>query len=127
MKRTLGILMLSLLFSACNKLTDDDRVQLDLGACKSGRVGTKEVKICFDTVLEDTRCPYNAFCIWQGSAKVRLKFSAASEHVLELSTADLGSGYRKDTVVEGYHIALLSLDPHPGASGDTVAVVSVTR
>jgi hypothetical protein len=47
-----------------------DRIALRLG--EAVRVDGGDFTIAFDTVLEDSRCPLEVLCFWEGNAAVRL-------------------------------------------------------
>lgn len=73
------------------------------------------IAIRFDGVAEDSRCPVDAVCVWQGNA--RLVMTAAVDgapHDLVLNTAG-GPEWPREAWVGGYAIELLKLDPEPRA------------
>jgi hypothetical protein len=65
----------------------------------------------FVSVIEDSRCPEDANCVWAGNAKVRIKIGKANGAV---KTFELSSNLEPKTVAfEGYEIKLTNLDPKP--------------
>jgi hypothetical protein len=72
------------------------------------------ISIEFAKVVEDSRCPKNVTCVWQGAATVALTVLVTTDpRELTLSTTP-------DTAasadVEGYHIELLEVAPYPDAT-----------
>jgi hypothetical protein len=70
------------------------------------------VEITFVSVLEDSRCPQGAMCIWEGEARVALdvkKTGQPSPVRVELSTLPDKSSAN----VDGYRIELQRVDPYP--------------
>ncbi len=73
----------------------------------------------FDAVLEDSRCPANANCVWAGEVKVQVSVDGqlltltlgASTDTGE-NTADLGNGYL---------LTLLDVQPYPSLEADSGA------
>ena len=65
----------------------------------------------FTDVPEDSRCPANAYCVWQGNAEVTLSasFGRCVAVVFTLNTDLLP----RDTVFAPYRIELVGLDPYP--------------
>lgn len=67
--------------------------------------------LCFDSVLNDSRCPDGAVCVWEGNAEIRLKLSITGigYQFVELNTNVLPI----DTTINHLNIALISLSPYP--------------
>lgn len=77
------------------------------------------VRIRFDVVESDSRCPMDVVCVWQGDAVARfaVEQSGSSSTFLQLHTSlqpKSGSAY-------GFRIELLTLQPYPRASAPTKA------
>jgi hypothetical protein len=88
----------------------------------------KQAIIEFSKVIEDSRCPMNARCIWEGNAKIALEikeFSAADGKgkVLEVlgSTIELNTSSRFPTrqKVSDFTLELIRLEPTPMAGAQT--------
>jgi hypothetical protein len=47
--------------------------EFTLAVGDSARIGDSELVLMFDGVSEDSRCPRNVTCVWEGNARVRLK------------------------------------------------------
>ncbi len=92
-----------------------------------------QLKICFDSLLQDSRCPIGALCIWQGTAVVKFSFAInSSQHDLTLSPKNSPLLYPSDTSLMGYKIEFLSLQPYPQTGKEFVlsdykAEVMVTK
>jgi hypothetical protein len=67
---------------------------------------------CFDSVINDSRCPTGAYCFWEGNVTVRFSFKKFDSRpvVFDLNTH---KGFTNDTIVSGYKISLLNLNPYP--------------
>lgn len=65
-----------------------------------------------DTVLNDSRCPKNAVCVWEGDAGVLfdLVFSDSRHYKFSLHT---NTTFKTDTTVENIKFTLLELQPYP--------------
>ena len=100
--------------------------------CRSFSIGGKTLTLCLDSVIQDSRCPRNALCIWQGLAAGRFSASVEGENqVVTLATVKL-TGYNNEAVVEGFKIEFIDLTPHaelnnPFSYNDYVAEVKVTK
>jgi hypothetical protein len=118
MKRVpLIILAASIIFfGACIKPVDPVTTsrEIKLHDCISNIFSGDDIRLCFESVVSDSRCPANATCIWSGVAEVKFTFSKHSAtHTFNLATLSSGT-YRKDTTLMGYKIELLDLTPYPG-------------
>jgi hypothetical protein len=73
------------------------------------------IHISLDSVLNDSRCPKGVICIWEGNARVRFIYSKNVQDTrFELNTHGSLS-FPSDTVIDGYRIELIDLNPYPEA------------
>lgn len=100
-------------FISCKKInpqTSNNAVTLYTCATK-----TIEPYICFDSLIQDSRCPIGAECIWQGTVQIKITFH--EENQTYPIKMELGKfpfpGYTNDTTINGYRIIFLDLKPHP--------------
>jgi len=87
-------------------------------------------RVTFLAVANDSRCPIDAMCVWQGNAAVeigvRLGMGPTIPDTLHTAATP------KDAIWWGYRITLVALDPVPRAAtpvppGDYRATVKVGR
>ena len=126
MKLFLAILSLTLMAftNSCSKSGNKFRegtVELKISGCESGTISGDNLKLCFNAVVSESRCPANAMCIWQGTAVGRFSFTKNKETAtFDLSTLDMPPTYNKDTVLMGYKIEFVNLLPYPGTVPDPI-------
>ena len=78
-------------------------------------------RLRFDAVVEDSRCPTNVTCVWEGKAVVSLTFTgeqSIGEIRLEIpgfTNAESEPQESQMAVHQGYAFTLLALDPYPGS------------
>lgn len=106
-----------ILLTACSaaRTFADGQYVLKVGESISNAAGS--VKIRFVEVLEDSRCPADATCIWAGQAKVLVEVkngTVAQQYTLTLDT--LLEGDVNSIDIESYTITLVQVDPYPLAS-----------
>lgn len=98
---------------------DPGEGQLVLAVGEGAVVPGTEVRVTFEGVLGDSRCPIDAICVWAGDAEVALTLALGADspdlHVLHWNTAQ-GPGA---VMVGPYRVSLVALDPLPRA-GETV-------
>lgn len=75
-----------------------------------------------DSVLNDSRCPSNVQCVWEGNAQVRFLFTIDSIRTDFVLNTHGGAQYNSDTVIGGYRIQLLDLMPYPEDPGEILQV-----
>lgn len=68
--------------------------------------------LCFEEVLNDSRCPEGVQCFWAGNAEVKFKFVSSVDDPLFFSL-NTHPGFTSDTIVGGYKFTLVKLDPYP--------------
>jgi|GEM_PF-213124 len=89
----------------------------DLPLGQSAQVG--EVLVRFDKVLEDSRCPANVVCVWEGRMKIQITvdIDGTGENPVQLAL----EGVRGDLalqMVDRYAVRLEALNPYPGTIGN---------
>lgn len=77
---------------------------------QSASIKEDKVIIKFKAVLEDSRCPVDAICMWAGNGKVEFELldKTGQSKTFNLNTEE----EPKFTIIEGYELKLLSLNPH---------------
>ncbi|QQS32420.1 MAG: hypothetical protein IPM50_12245 [Acidobacteriota bacterium] len=86
----------------------------NIAAGTSAYVKGARLTIKFVEVVEDSRCPRDVNCIWEGNAKVKLLVSKGRKRSQEV---ELNSGVEPTTVsVFGYDLSLKDLTPYPDTS-----------
>jgi hypothetical protein len=110
-------------------------VEIPLG--QTAPIDNGAIDVTFTEVVEDSRCPMNVMCVWQGRAVVglRIRHLDGSE-TDELLTTLVMQGREPSSLslpVDGYGLLLVSLTPYPVAgastppSDPTVLTVRVTK
>lgn len=67
--------------------------KLALGSTQSFEVNGQQVEITFESVLEDSRCPKNVVCIWEGQAKLQFMIKVPALNLTKRVTPTLRSGH----------------------------------
>ena len=127
MKLFLSILFfvtLTAFVNSCSKEGDNLRegtIELNLSDCENGNIAGDNLKLCFNAVVNDSRCPANAVCIWEGAATASFSFTKNGDtHHFNLSTITWKPEYTKDTIIAGYKIEFINLSPYPGTVADPI-------
>lgn len=121
MKTLFVVLIVSITTMAhsCSKNGDkrlaEGALELKLHESASGYLNGDKVKLVFETVVSDSRCPANAICVWQGAATATFSFTKNNViHRFNLSTITMEPNYKKDTTIAGYKLEFVHLLPYPG-------------
>lgn len=68
--------------------------------------------LCLDSILEDSRCPTGALCIWEGDARIKFHFEKFNEqpvyfvlHTNPKATTEIS--------IDRFKISLIDLHPYP--------------
>ncbi len=126
MKKIIVVISIVLAFVACAKSTNEinlstttDSVNIPVGTCTEKLYEQNiHIKYCFDSLLQDSRCPYNAFCIWGGYAKARFKITVNNQlHTVELYSPN--PNFNSDTVINGIRFAFENITPENGFPNST--------
>ena len=106
------------LFSCSLPTSDSEKYNFNLGDTLSLHYKVAyynqetEITIKFDSLLNDSRCPVDLRCFWEGDAEVKLHFKKGSDRAdFTLHTA--AAYFNSDTLLYGNIIKLIDLQPYP--------------
>jgi hypothetical protein len=85
---------------------------IDYKTCSQIEYKGDHVQICFDSLIEDSRCPKGVECVWAGMAIAKFIFTLNNDqHPMTLSTLNLHV-FPSDTTIMGYKIEFIDLLPY---------------
>lgn len=111
---------LGLLLAGCQggSLTGIDKELGDPFGLRIGETAVLDdggITLALLDIPEDSRCPVNVVCVWQGNARLAMRATVGGEaHRFALNTA-IGVVGPGEAVVGGYLVELLEVDPRPVA------------
>lgn len=140
--RVLSLLVLLLLISCEDNLsvvrdeTFNDPFSLKVG--ETVRLQPDNLIVGFQKVINDSRCPSNARCIWEGIADLQLWILKLGLDTAYVKASIYGYVTKSSTdrhlavEVLGYRMTVLQLDPYPGTHIDSslpnyVATIRVSK
>ncbi len=86
-----------------------------LAAGQDAAVSGEALKLTFDQVLEDSRCPKRVECFWTGQARlaVLVQQEGRAPVSVEFNTNPAPGQNNQEATIGPYAIRLISLDPYP--------------
>jgi len=91
----------------------------------------QDLKIKFASLLDDSRCPANVKCVWEGDVKllISVRQGNAEDSLLELHT---NRRFTQEGKYQHYVIRLVAVDPHPRTNfknkqNDYIATLRITK
>jgi hypothetical protein len=125
MIRTTLSLMLAAVLAACSSSTAPEvrsvaalaggSVELTLRMGQEAQAGGSVLRVLFVRVIEDSRCPIDAICVWEGNAGVELGLTLGTgptvPHVINTSLEP------QAVTVGGFTVTLLEVAPAPTSQG----------
>ncbi|WLE96681.1 MAG: hypothetical protein QTN59_18605 [Candidatus Electrothrix communis] len=111
MKKLLILCVCLVTFIACakTKQPEDFPQTVDLQPQASKKVSS-DLTIRLTSVLEDSRCPTDVQCAWEGNSEIMLELSGGDLETVHLNT---GAQFPRTEVYNGYTITLQELKPYP--------------
>lgn len=116
MKKIVSVVLVLSIFTliACKKNRDGKSQYpfVYLNDCMSKTFSHDRVRLCFNEIISDSRCPKGMYCIWEGAVVAKFTFTSNNnDHILTLATNPLNLSVSKDTVVDGYRIEFVDIQP----------------
>lgn len=123
------LVIICALTTACSKNSQATSNMLNIrkGSCLQATVTDAKLRICYEALIEDSRCPPTFQCIWAGRAVVRLSvFLGTEKYTILLATNRFGNGPSADTVVNGITIHLQDVVPYANESRGITPYINVS-
>jgi hypothetical protein len=106
-----------------------EKKQIQIGRSETFKVEGQSIEVTFDKVLEDSRCPKDVICIWEGQAKLQLTLAIPTSNLRKTVVPTLRAGRPElgQVSVGTVALAIVQLLPEATASGQKAdsPVVSV--
>lgn len=87
--------------------------EFTLSPGQTATVNGTNVRLTFDRVSEDSRCPTDVNCVWEGDAVVVLKVKAEAEEATREVHTQGGDSRSRKAPVGDYVVTLVRLEPAP--------------
>ncbi|HLL76952.1 MAG TPA: hypothetical protein VK421_16980 [Pyrinomonadaceae bacterium] len=88
--------------------------EFKLGVGRSAALKGGGLEVEFVSVVEDSRCPRGAECIWEGNARISLRLKRPRESPAEIELNTNLEPQRSSCL--GYEVRLIGLSPYPVAN-----------
>ena len=97
---------------------------ITIGINKTAKIPNSKINLEFKNIVEDSRCPVDVTCVWEGIAIVNLKANNGSETKnIQLATKDFEpKNTKKSTDFDGYKISLIDVKPYPGGKQEPKSI-----
>lgn len=98
---------------------------------KEVTVKGSDLKVKFESVVEDSRCPKDVKCVWAGDAKILIRVRRGNREASKMELHTNGQ-FAQTGKYQQYVIRLVALDPYPttgvkGKPGDYVATLLIKK
>lgn len=114
MKTTILLLSLAMLWAkSCDRtepFTIGEPFELAIGEARANKAAQMAVQLM--DVQEDSRCPKNTTCVWEGQAVVRV---LVNDQAVEL-TLRKGKPQDAERTIDNYLIRAIELSPYPAGT-----------
>jgi len=107
-------------------LKDGSQKTLQLGKTTQYMVGGQSVEVTFVSILEDSRCPKDVVCIWEGQARLQFKVSISSMNLSKTVEPILRAGHPElaQVSVGAVGLDLVGLNPDTATQKPSAQKVS---
>ena len=96
------LLLIITLSLGCKKKTVHLNEEFNLNFNKTAIVKTddQKIEITFNKLVDESRCPPNTHCVWQGEVAVRIQVDGDTEYILGFHSAYPSSIVYKDRTIK---------------------------
>lgn len=128
MKKIGFILLFATISFSCTNNDDGIKATVNLKVNECFDKFENDVRICLDSVFNDSRCPTGVVCVWEGDAVAA--FTLTKNKNTKRFNLHANTKYRNDTLIDGIRIKLINVSPYPTENqqidpNDYVAEISV--
>ncbi|MCD9855855.1 hypothetical protein LUD75_14110 [Epilithonimonas sp. JDS] len=128
--KTIFCIPLLLLMSNCKTQTSQTETAtvanntVTIGLEQQAKIPNSKVAIQFREVVEESRCPVDVTCVWEGIAIISVDaVSGNQKQNFQVATRDfLQKNVTKSFNFSGYKFTLVELKPQPGGKEEPVTV-----
>lgn len=127
--KTLLFAPLLLLMSNCktqsqSQTSENENKTVTIGINKTTKIPNSKISLEFKNIAEDSRCPVDVTCIWEGIAIVDVKATSGNETIdFKVGTRDFQpKSASKSFSYSGYRFTLTDLKPYPGGKQESESV-----
>jgi hypothetical protein len=95
-----------------------------LGGGQEAVISGENLRLRFNAVLEDSRCPTQVECFWTGQARIAVLVQPAGDEptITEFNTNPAPGQNLQTARVGEYTVSLQSLDPYPQSIDESIAL-----
>ncbi len=113
--RKLLFIFIAMLIAGCALPSDSNgavKNELTLRYGESKSLPGEDLRVTFEKVLEDSRCPLGVTCVWEGNAKIRLALRESD--IIRVNELNSNRTIDPDSLLfAGYTMRIKSLNPYP--------------
>ena len=128
--KTMFCIPLLLLMSNCKTQTSQTETEtasnntVTIGVDNQVKIPNSKINLQFKEVVEESRCPVDVTCVWEGIAIVNVEAISGSEKInFKVGTRDfLPKNVTKSFSFSGYKFTLTELRPQPGGKEEPTTV-----
>lgn len=110
MKNTVILLLVILAFS-CSSNNNGTKGVVNLKVNGCFHEFQNRAQICLDSVFNDSRCPSDLVCVWEGDALAA--FTITKNDNVSNFNLHSHSNFQSDTIIDGITITLINIWPYP--------------
>lgn len=91
---------------------------------KQAKIPNSQVNLKFRDITEDSRCPVDVTCVWEGIAIVNIEATSGSQtNSFQVGTRDFSAkNVSKSFSFSGYKFTLVELKPQPGGKAEAASL-----
>ena len=97
---------------------------ITIGINKTAKIPNSKINLEFKNIVEDSRCPIDATCVWEGIAIVYVNVNSGKQtEDFQVATRDFQpKSANKSFSFSGYRFTLTDLKPYPGGKEESESV-----
>ncbi|SEH38051.1 hypothetical protein [Epilithonimonas hominis] len=97
---------------------------ITIGINKTAKIPNSKINLEFKNIVEDSRCPIDVTCVWEGIAIVYVNVNSGKQtEDFQVATRDFQpKSANKSFSFSGYRFTLTDLKPYPGGKQEAKSI-----
>ncbi|MGI9568059.1 MAG: hypothetical protein ACR2LL_13760 [Nitrosopumilus sp.] len=87
---------------------------------QTAHIPSYDIQITFSKILEDSRCPSDVQCVWEGNVQIQLDILIEERKLKSIDFSLGADDITRMYLIDKFHLELIQIKPYPTSSSDEI-------